>query len=198
MKKLLLALLVLFLQVFLSGCAMLPKQEPDYLAQMAEAAARADTERGHAAQLARDARLDKTGAPEARVDFDELLLLARALYCQAGDAWCTGQLRLCAGEVLLNRVASPEFPDTLAEVVAEEPWAQREDFAALPPGKDCADAALALLLGERMLDERVVYRSAQPLGGGVYATFCDRRYRYTYFCLTENPELYPDTNTPTA
>ena len=60
MKKLLLALLVLFLQVFLSGCAIVPEPEPDYRALLTEAAAAGDSARGQAVQRERDARLGES------------------------------------------------------------------------------------------------------------------------------------------
>ena len=33
---------------------------------------------------------------------------------EAGSAWLSMEWKMAVGEVLLNRVASPEFPDTLA------------------------------------------------------------------------------------
>lgn len=187
MKKLLLSLLLLLSLGFLSGCALEKRPEPDHLALMVDAAVSGDAEKGRAAALAYREALARDGGVGTPVSYDELSLLARFLTSEAGDGWRTEELRLCAGEVLLNRVASPEFPDTLEEVLAGEGWTP-EDVSL--PSRACAEAALRLLLGERMLDEKVVYRSDRAQGGGVYATFCDRRQRFTYFCLTEHPELY--------
>ena len=187
MKKLLVSLGILLMTVFLSGCAVEARPKPDYLAEMVTAAVNADHAAGRAAQLAR--REELTASGETEVDFETLLLLARFLYACAGDTWRTEELRLCAGEVLLNRVDSPEFPDTLEEVLCDE-GIGLEELASLTPSRDCVNAALRLLQGERLLDRAVVYQSDRALGGGVYATFCDRRLRFTYFCLTEHPELY--------
>lgn len=193
MKKLFSVLFLLALLGFLSGCAMPAKPEPDYRALLIRAAVHGDTQGGRLAAEARNARLDELGSLDARVDFDELLLLSRYLTLRAGNERQSDTLRFCTGEVLLNRVASPEFPDTLAEVLGQEgeyPETQTADFAALLPSRPCAEAALELLLGRRLLDERAVYQCEGSPRGQVCAAFCDRWYHTTYFCLSEHPELY--------
>lgn len=191
MKKLLLTLTMLALLGFLSACAWLEEPEIDYRAAMIEAAVHAEEAAGQEAAALRNAVLDAQGSGEARIDFDELLLLARALTLRAGEERLTDELRLCAGEVLLNRVASPEFPDTLREVLAEE--GGYEGLDGVRPDRRSAETAWELLAGRRLLDRRVLYQSDGRPSGPVYATFCDRYYRYTYFCLTEHPELYEET-----
>ena len=187
MKKILMTVMVLVLVGFLCGCAWFREPEPDYRAMMIEAAVRSDSSSGRAAAEARDRSLDESGAEEARIDFDELLLLARYLTLRAGEERLTDELRLCAGEGLLNRVASPEFPDTLEGVLAAEDAFPDE----LPkPDRRSVEIAWELLAGRRLLDRRVLYQSEGRPRGEVYATFCDRYYRTTYFCLTEHPELY--------
>ena len=190
MKKLLITLTLLALLGFLSGCARPEEAPPDYRAAMLAAALRSDTEAGRAAARARDTYLDAHGSDEPRIDFDELLLLARCLTLRAGDARLSEEQRLCAGEVLLNRVDSPAFPDTLAEVVAQEdafPAALRAALRADPlPERNCAEAAWELLSGRRLLDSRVLYQCEGRPIGPVCAAFCDRYYRLTYFCMGED------------
>ena len=99
---------------------------------------------------------------------------------------------MCVGEVVLNRVASPEFPDTLEAVVFQQgqyPCAQEPEFADLRPSRACAEAALSLLLGERRLAPQVVYQSSRQIGPA-FVRFYDRRLGYTYFCESVYPELY--------
>ena len=187
MKKLLITLTLLALLGFLSGCAWLEEPTPDYRAEMLAAALRGDTEAGRLAARERDTYLDACGSAEPRIDFDELLLLARCLTLRAGDARLSDEQRLCTGEILLNRVASPAFPDTLEEVLAQEdafPASLRGELerGPLPDGR-CAGLAWELLSGRRLLDSRALYQcEGRPLGP-VCATFCDRYYRVTYFCL---------------
>ena len=187
MKKLLLTLALLAMLGFLSGCAWLEEPAPDYRAEMLAAALRGDTEAGRLVARERDTYLDACGSAEPRIDFDELLLLARCLTLRAGDARLSDEQRLCTGEVLLNRVASPAFPDTLEEVLAQEdafPAALRGELEQGPlPDSRCAELAWELLSGRRLLDSRAFYQcEGRPLGP-VCATFCDRYYRVTYFCL---------------
>ena len=186
MKKILMTLTLLALVGFLSGCVWLEEPEPDYRAAMIEAALRADVEAGRAAAQARDLRLDAAGSTDARIDFDELLLLARLIQLEAGDSRLSEGWRLCVGEVALNRVASPEFPDTLREVLAEE--GGYEGLDGVRPDRRSAEAAWELLAGKRLLDRRVLYQSDGRPSGPVYATFCDRYYRVTYFCLDRNSD----------
>ncbi len=191
MKKLLFTLTLLAILGFLSGCAWLERPTPDYRAMMIEAALRADRESGREAAAARDVHLEKTGSAEPRIDFDELLLLARCLTLRAGDERLSDEQRLCTGEVLLNRVASPAFPDTLEEVLAQEDAFPAELRGALqsgtPPDRRSAETAWELLSGRRLLDSRAFYQSEGRPSGPVCATFCDRYYHVTYFCLGEAP-----------
>ena len=168
MKKLLFTLTLLALLGFLSGCAWLEKPAPDYRSLMIGAALRADAEEGGEIARKREVWREESGSSEPGIDFDELLLLARYLTLRAGDARLTEEQRLCTGEVLLNRVASPEFPDTLEAVLDGE--------GELPdrPERRCAETAWELLSGRRLLDSRVVYRAEGRPQGPVYATFCDR------------------------
>ena len=148
---------------------------------------RCDTDAGRLTARARDTYLDERGSAEPRIDFDELLLLARCLTLRAGDARLSDEQRLCTGEVLLNRVSSPDFPDTLEEVLAQEdafPAALRDALPDAVPSARCAELAWELLSGRRLLDSRACYQcEGRPLGP-VCATFCDRYWRVTYFCLS--------------
>lgn len=190
----LLSLLLLLFLVFLSGCAVDTRAKPSELERMLAAALSGEDALGRAASQELALRIEKSGAEETPVDYDELLLLARFLTAAGGEGWASEELCLCTGEVLLNRVASPEFPDTLAAVLSERGMFPASltpaGLAGLRPSRACAEAALELLLGRRLLSPLVVYRGDRLYGGGIYATFCDRRQRFTYFCLTEHPELY--------
>ena len=163
-----------------------------YLEEMAEAAAAADVQAGHAAEASRAAALEAGGSGEP-ISFDELYLLARVIDCEAGSDWLTDDFRLCVGEVVLNRVASPEFPDTLREVVYQRGQynvVNAPRFASLAPRRACVDAALRLLEGERRMVPAVVYQS-DSLQGELFTMYADRRLGNTYFCLSERLELYP-------
>ena len=78
-----------------------------------------DIRAGQAAETARNAAI-KAGGTGAPISFAELWLLSRVIDAMAGSDWLTDDFRMCVGEVVLNRVASPEFPDTLYDVVYQK------------------------------------------------------------------------------
>ena len=190
-KRLWIALLMLLILLGLSTCTVV-KTRPDYDALLLDAAASGETERGRAAAGERNALVRRGLLQEPSVDYDELLLLARLIEVEAGDRRYSDDYRLCVGELALNRVASPEFPDTLREVVEQYrqyPCALEPEFADLRPSRANAALALRLLKGERHLSPAVLYRSSRQIGPA-FARFYDRQEGYIYFCESVYTELY--------
>ncbi len=201
MKRLLTALGLLALALLLSACASREEPPtPNYLSLMEDAAMSGDTEAGHLAEYARNHQIDETQSGEVKISFDELFLLARLIYAEAGDLRCSDAQRMCVGEVVLNRVASPEYPDNLEAVVYQEGQYPETATAAFQtetlPNRVSAQAAMRLLLGERVLEPQVVIQTHQKPGDDVYVSFCNRHgflYVYTYFCASPNLDLYLTT-----
>jgi len=88
--------------------------------------------------------------------YDELMLLARLVYAEAAGEPYVGKVAVAA--VVLNRVKSPLFPDTIYEVIYE-PW----QFSSVGnwmfnsyPSEDCIQAARDALAGW------------DPTGGALY------------------------------
>lgn len=161
---------------------------------MIDAAAAGDEEAGRAAEAARNEKIELLGLDEEEISYDDLALLAKVIHTEAGSAWLSMEWKMAVGEVLLNRVASPEFPDTLRDcafqpgqyTAADEGW-----FEVLLPFRDCVEAAYRLLSGERVLrDPSVVFQSGGVQGGGVALELTDSVYGSVYFCYTSRPELY--------
>ena len=162
-----------------------------YLLEMRDAAERADTTAGRTAEAARNAAIEAGGEGE-KICFDDLLLLSRVLDAMAGSDWLTDDFRMCVGEVVLNRVASPEFPDTLYGVVYQRGQytvVNSARFSTIVPRRECVDCALRLLLGERHMVPAVVYQ-ADYLQGELFTMFPDRQLGATYFCLSSRLDLY--------
>ena len=98
------------------------------------------------------------GLPE--LDAAEVEMLACAIYCEAGGDACSDLCRLYVGDVILNRVDDPRFPDTMAEVLTAEGQYGRFHWTGIVwpnrascPGEAAAvarayDTARALLSGE--------------------------------------------------
>ena len=162
-----------------------------YLLEMRNAAETVDTAAGRTAEQARSAALE-AGGEGATIRFDDLLLLSRVLDAMAGSDWLTDDFRMCVGEVVLNRVASPEFPDTLYDVVYQRGQytvVNTARFSTIVPRQECVDCALRLLLGERHMVPAVVYQ-ADYLQGELFTMFPDRQLGATYFCLSSRLDLY--------
>ena len=168
--------------------------ETDYMARMMECAQNNDSAGGLEAQRARDEKIAALGLPYRSIDFEELWLLSKIIYAEAGCAWLGQDWRMAVGEVVLNRMASPEFPDTMREVLEQPGQYYGKNsayFERLRPSAESVEAALRLLEGERVLSEpAVVFQSNYRLGGGVYLELRDRALGSTYLCLSSHPELY--------
>lgn len=100
---------------------------------------------------------------------EELELLACAIYCEAGGDACTDETRHMVGEVILNRVADPRFPDTIEGVLTQKSqygrfhwtgvvWPSRaaHEPEAVERAYRCAEAVLT---EPRLLPEDVVFQA---------------------------------------
>ncbi len=167
---------------------------PDYMAQMLEAVCAGSYEVGRAAAAKRAAKIARLHLDYPPVDFDELWLLSKIICAEAGSAWLPMSWKMAVGEVVLNRMASPEFPDTMREVLEQPGQYYGKDnpyFDALTPSPACAEAARRLLEGERVLcAPSVVFQSNYVLGSGVFLELKDELLGSTYLCFSSRPELY--------
>ena len=164
-----------------------------YLDVMAKAAVDGDIQAGREAAQYRSEIIDQNGSGEAKISFDDLYLLAKLICAEAGSDWLSDDFRLCVGEVVLNRVASPEFPDSISDVVYQKGQyasAGTAAFASLVPSQACVDAALRLMQGERKIAPSVVFQSDHEQGE-IFSMYTDRRLGTTFFCVSPNQELYP-------
>ena len=101
---------------------------------------------------------------------------------------------MCVGEVVLNRVASPEFPNTIPEVVYQPGQyygSNSRYFEELRPDARCVGLAKRLLEGERALDDSsVVFQPNFQQGSGVHTALYDKYLGWTYFRYSRNLELH--------
>ena len=170
------------------------EEEVDYMRLMIAAAVEGDVEAGRQAEYRRCEKIESSGGEFEHLDFDELYLLAKVIEAEAGSYWLSDEWRMSVGEVVLNRVASPEFPDTVEEVVFQRGQYYSRDnafFSALLPSEYSVDAAVRLLCGERVLfEESVVFQSNYILGSGIFRELEDERLGTTYLCYSYYPEVY--------
>ena len=175
-----------------AGAVGLPRT--DFLAEMCAAVTAGDYAAGETAAAKRAEKIEIFELPYAQIDFEELWLLSKIIYAEAGSYWLPMDWKMAVGEVVLNRMASPEFPDTMREVL-EQPgqyYGQGNAyFDSLKPSPECVEAARRLLEGERVLcAPSVVFQSNYRLGSGVFLELKDAALGSTYLCLSSHPELY--------
>jgi hypothetical protein len=194
MKRLISTLAALLIVASLgAGAFAAYETDVDYLELMAAAVVAADYEAGVAAESSRNEKIDNMKIGYTKINFEELTLLSKIIYAEAGSNWLSDEWKMCVGEVVLNRVASPEFPDTIKEVL-EQPGQyygrNSRYFNNLRPTEACVRAAIRLLEGERLMDPSVVFQANFAQGSGTHTAVYDRYLGWTYFCFSSNPNLY--------
>lgn len=112
---------------------------------------------------------------------DELETMALVIYLEAGGDACSDETRLMVGNVVMNRVADPRFPDTISEVLTRKGqygllhwtglvWPAK---ASDPTEAHAVERAYAcaerILLGERVLPSDVVWQACFKQGTEVVA-----------------------------
>lgn len=163
--------------------------DTDYMALMEAAAVTGDAETGTAAEAARNAKISDMGIDAPEIAWNDLYLLAKIIYAEAGSKWLSDEWKMSVGEVVLNRVAHPSFPDTVQEVIYQPGQyygAGNRWFENLRPDARCVGLAKRLLEGERILcDPSVVYQANFKQGSGIHTAMHDKYLGWTYFCRLE-------------
>lgn len=194
MKKLISIIPVIALVFLLSGYAEAAyNPDVDYSQEMITAAVAGDYEAGTAAQQARDEKIAEMELDEQSFTFEDLMLISKIIYAEAGSVWLDDDWKMCVGEVVLNRVASAEFPNTIKEVL-EQPGqyygSNSSYFNKLLPTERCVACAIRLLNGERLLEPSVVFQANFTQGGGTHTACYDKYLGWTYFCYSSHCDLY--------
>ena len=114
---------------------------------------------------------------------DDLYCLAHIIGAEAGDDNCTHEHRIAVGSVVLNRVASDIYPDTIQEVVFQPgqyspTWNGSYDKE---PSEDSWAVAEYLLTEGSQIPEDCLFQAEFPQGSGTWKTFTTV-YGTTYIC----------------
>ena len=114
---------------------------------------------------------------------DDLYCLAHIINAEAGDDNCTHEHRVAVGSVVLNRVASDIYPDTIQEVVFQPgqyspTWNGSYDKE---PSEDSWAVAEMLLTDGSQIPEDCLFQAEFPQGSGTWKTF-QTIYGTTYIC----------------
>lgn len=120
---------------------------------------------------------------------EDLDLLSRIIYAEVGCTWIPDQVQLYTGSVVLNRVASDLFPNTIYDVVYQKgqyspTWNGSIDNT--PDERTIANAKKLLEEGS-VLPVNVVFQSTFIQGTGIYDSYYDEALgTTTYFCYGTN------------
>ena len=168
--------------------------DTDYMSIMMNCCVRGDVDGGIQAAEKRNKKIDMLDLDVAKIEFMDLYLVSKIITAEAGSSWLSMDWKMMVGEVLLNRVASTEFPNTIPDVIhAPGQYYSKSNrfFANLKPYESCVQAAVRLLNGQRILnDPSVVYQANFRQGSGVHTQLYDKWLGYTYLCHSTHMELY--------
>lgn len=113
------------------------------------------------------------------VSEEDLYYLAHLLNGEAGASWCSDEMVYLVGCVVLNRVKSDKFPNTLKEVILE-----KGQYASVldgnfdkEPTDRCWEIAEELLTYGSDIPEDVVYQAEFKQGSSIY-----KHVQNMYFC----------------
>lgn len=120
----------------------------------------------------------------------ELDLLAAVIYHEAGSDECSDRHQQLVGQVVVNRMNSDEFPNTIYDVITQvKPNIQYSTYKnvvrdagnrGIIPQR-CYDNALTVLNGEVECPDNIVWQANFKQGSGVYEEI-HTSYSVSYFC----------------
>ena len=120
--------------------------------------------------------------------YNQLWELSAIMAAESGPNWPDWAI-MAIGEVVMNRVESEDFPDTIHEVLYQRYPVQYEpvwqdSFGSIRPDERTVRLAFDLLKGERVLeDETIVFQALFPQGNETIVTYTDTDLgTTTYFC----------------
>ena len=124
-------------------------------------------------------------APKAAYAQADLDLLSRLIYAEAGCTWIPDWVQRMVGSVVLNRVESQYYPDTIREVIYQPgQYAPTWDgsLQKTPDARTIENARYLLEHGS-ICPENVVGQNSIITGSGVYTSYYDQVLETTiYFC----------------
>lgn len=160
----------------------------DYSELMAECVLDQDEKMGEVYMVKRNKKANLYGG--TKFSYEDLEILSKIIEAEAGMLWLDDYIRMCVGEVLMNRVASKDFPDTIREVAYQEGQYHHIKygiFDEIVPTEKSVNVALRLLNGERVINDiNVVFQANFPQGKGIYKIIHDELLGSTYLCYSNN------------
>lgn len=125
--------------------------------------------------------VDEEEEPENYTE-DDLYYLAAAVCCEAGGE--NEEIQLLVANVVINRVNSSFYPDTIYDVLTEygqygmmwEYGIEFPNWADEGVKNQCYSVARRVLEGERFCPENVLFQAEFEQGSGIFKQFGDEYY----------------------
>ena len=117
---------------------------------------------------------------ETLLDQSKVYMLAHLIYGEAGSNWCSDEMQLGVGSVVLNRMKSDYFPDTMEEVIFQQGQYSCTNKGSgywLEPNERAFANARYLLINGSQLPDNVIFQSQFMQGDGLY-----KKVGNQYFC----------------
>lgn len=96
-------------------------------------------------------------------------LLARLIQAECGADWCSDELQLDVGSVVLNRVKSPEFPDDIESVIYQKgQYSTTEYMENITPSDRAIENAEYLLEFGSVIDSEYVFQANFKQGTDIF------------------------------
>ena len=151
-------------------------------ARASQELAKHEEHKGKARQTTEQAETTETTteAPKQSYNLYDYQLLAQIIAAEAGSDYVSHNTRLYVGSVVLNRVNSPLFPDSIEGVLWQHGQYYScitDTFWSFEPSEDCKQVAEYLLTHGSVLPANVLYQANFRQGSGV---FCESDT--IYFC----------------
>ena len=126
---------------------------------------------------------EKANAEKPSYSEEDLTLLAKLIYAEAGSNWLTDEHQQLVGNVVLNRVKSSKFPNTLEGVIYQKgQYSTAKKLKNITPDTRTIDNAKLLLEGTRVCPDDILYQANFPQGTYTYKVINDSILGKTYFC----------------
>ena len=124
-----------------------------------------------------------TSKPAMAYTENELFALSHIISAEGGN--CGYWMLVSIGSVVLNRVTSPLFPNTIEGVVFQEgQYAPTWDGSYWnEPTPEAVEVAKMLLEEGSKFDESVIWQAEFPQGNGIYDTIESPWGTVMYFCF---------------
>lgn len=164
----------------------------DYSLKMVQAVCNGNYTSGKEYERLRNIKKKYIGVTD-NLNYDDLLLLSKIVHAEAGSNWLTEEHRQLVASVVINRVNSPEFPNTIYNVIYQKGQyapVGTSYFKNLIPSARAANSALRVLVNGSIAPSDVVFQANFKQGGGVYKAIKDSKLGTTYFCYSSNRRLY--------